>query len=178
MLDKEKLYDRLSEFPLYSFHIVKPSELEFSQRVRWICENECPRYGKSWACPPGVGSVEQCKEKCLQYKNCLIISTATEVSDISNIEETLATRPEHERITNKVGELLMQIGYPVYILSTEACSNCHSCAYKDGMPCRLPNRMHPCVESHGINLIPTLESLGLEFHYGSNVVTWFSLLFF
>ena len=55
---------------------------------------------------------------------------------------------------------------------------CDRCAYLDGEPCRYPERMHPCLESHGINLIPTLENLGLEYQYGGNVVTWFSLLFF
>lgn len=38
--------------------------------------------------------------------------------------------------------------------------------------------MHPCVESQGINIIPTLEENGLEFQYGQNVVTWVSLLLF
>ena len=48
----------------------------------------------------------------------------------------------------------------------------------DGKPCRHPDRMHPCVESHGINLIPTLEENGLEFQYGGNIITWYSLLFY
>ena len=38
--------------------------------------------------------------------------------------------------------------------------------------------MHPCVESQGINIIPTLEENGLEFQYGQNTVTWVSLLLF
>ena len=38
--------------------------------------------------------------------------------------------------------------------------------------------MHPCVESHGINILPLLEELGLPFQFGENVVTWVSLLFF
>lgn len=63
-------------------------------------------------------------------------------------------------------------------LSTEACALCERCAILDGQPCRMPDKMHPCVESHGINLIPTLESCGLEFQYGENIITWYSLLFF
>lgn len=55
---------------------------------------------------------------------------------------------------------------------------CQRCAILDGMPCRFPERMHPCVESHGINLLAVLDELGLAFQYGENVVTWFSLLFF
>jgi hypothetical protein len=38
--------------------------------------------------------------------------------------------------------------------------------------------MHPCVESHGINILPLIEELGLCFQYGENVVTWFSLLLY
>ena len=55
---------------------------------------------------------------------------------------------------------------------------CERCAYLDGLPCRLPGKMHPCVESHGINILPTLETLGVPFQYGENVVSWFSLLFY
>ena len=135
-------------------------------------------YGKSWACPPGVGSVDRCREKCLGYEQCLMIATVTEVADISDIRETLATRPEHEAVTNQVRDLLRQQGVEPYILSTEACDICQRCAILDGQPCRMPGKMHPCVESHGINVIPMLESRGLEFQYGENVVTWISLLFY
>ena len=34
------------------------------------------------------------------------------------------------------------------------------------------------MESQGSNIIPTLEENGLEFQYGSNVVTWVSLMLF
>ena len=135
-------------------------------------------YGKSWACPPGVGSVESCKGKCMGYENCLMISTITEVEDITNLEETLATRPEHEAVTNEVAELMRLLGAQPYVLSTEACALCERCAILDGEPCRFPETMHPCVESHGINVVPMLESHGLEFQFGANVVTWISLLFY
>ena len=177
-MDLVKLEEGLAELPLYIYSFIEPKGLEFSDRIRWICEHECPMYGKTWACPPGVGTVECCKAKCLSYEKCLMISTITEVADITNIEETLATRGDHEAVTNQVGELLKEQGIEPYILSTEACAICERCAILDGKPCRFPEKMHPCVESHGINVIPTLESCGLEFQYGDNIVTWFSLLFF
>ena len=177
-MNRELLMEKLAELPLYIYDFLDLKELEFSSRIRWICENECPMYGKSWACPPGVGSVNHCKAKCLSYENCLMISTITEVTDISNMEETLATRPEHEKITNQVRDLLRELGATPYVLSTEACTLCERCAILDGQPCRLPGKMHPCVESHGINLIPILEENGMEFQYGSNIVTWVSLLFY
>ena len=177
-MNRELLEEQLAQLPLYLYGFLDPKELEFSRRIRWICEHECPMYGKSWACPPGVGSVDRCREKCLGYEQCLMIATVTEVADISDIRETLATRPEHEAVTNQVRDLLRQQGVEPYILSTEACDICQRCAILDGQPCRMPGKMHPCVESHGINVIPMLESRGLEFQYGENVVTWISLLFY
>lgn len=177
-MNRELLEEKLSELPLYIYDFVDPRELEFNSRIRWICEHECPMYGKSWACPPGVGGVDSCRNKCMGYENCLLISTIVEVNDIADLEETLATRPEHEEITNQVGAILEELGVKPYILSTEACAICEKCAILEGQPCRFPEKMHPCVESHGINVVPILESRGLQFQFGANVVTWISLLFF
>lgn len=177
-MNYEKVEAALAELPLYIYAWVDPQGLEFSDRVRWICQNECTMYGKSWACPPGVGTVAECRQKCLSYNKALLISSLTEVEDISDLQATLATRRDHEALTDQVGALLRESGVEPYILSTEACAVCGRCAILDGQPCRHPEKMHPCVESQGINIIPTLEANGLEFQYGQNVVTWVSLLLF
>jgi predicted metal-binding protein len=177
-MNKELFEQQLSQLPLYSYAWIDPRQLEFNQRIRWICEHECPMYGKTWACPPGVGTVEHCAGKCRSFENCLMIATITEVEDIADIQQTLATRPEHEEVTNQVGAFLEEQGVKPYILSTEACAICQRCAIEDGQPCRHPEKMHPCVESHGINIIPVLEEQGICFQYGENVVTWISLLFY
>lgn len=177
-MNRELLEERLSELPLYIYDFIDLGELEFSERIRWICQNECPKYGTTWACPPGVGTVEACRERCMGYQNCLLISSIAEVQDIADIEETLATRPAHEALTEQVADILREQEVQPYILSTQACAICDRCAILDNQPCRFPEKMHPCVESHGINVVPILEKLGLEFQFGSNVVTWISLLLF
>ena len=177
-MNRALLEEQLSQLPLYIYDFISPADLEFSSRIRWICQNECPMHDQTWACPSAVGSVESCQKKCMSYQNCLMISTITEVADIADIEEALATRPAHEHVTNQVRDLLRQQGVEPYVLSTEACSYCERCAWLDSEPCRYPEKMHPCVESHGINIIPVLENYGVEFQYGENVVSWFSLLFF
>ena len=178
MMDLEQLENQLAELPLYVYVFIDPKNLEFSQRIRWICQNECPMYGKSWACPPGVGTVEDCKARCLGYQNCLVVGTVTECENLADIEATLATRPDHEAVTDQVADLLRQQGVEPYILSTDSCAICKHCTYPEGKPCRHKDVMHPCIESHGINIIPTLEENGLEFQYGGDVITWYSMLFF
>ena len=177
-MDRALLEEQLAQLPLYIYCYIDPKTIEFNQRIRWICEHECPMYGRTWACPPGVGTVEECQGKCGGYQSCLMVGTIVEVPDIADIEGSLATRADHEAITNQVRDLMRQQGVEPYVLSSEACAICGRCAILDGQPCRYPERMHPCIESHGINIIPTLEANGLEFQYGENIVTWFSLLFF
>ena len=175
-MDREKLEERLRELPIVQYEFFETRDLTFTQRVREVCRLECPMYGKSWACPPAVGTVEACREKCLGYEGVLILSTVTEVSDISNLEETLATRGGHEAVTHQAEAILQAQGLETMGLSTEACAICDQCAYPDG-PCRHPAQMYPCVESHGILVTEVAERLGLEFFNG-NLVTWFSLVFF
>ena len=177
-MNREQLEAQLTELPLYTYEFIDPKALEFSDRIRWICQQECPMYGKTWACPPAVGEVASCKEKCLGYSKCLVIGTIVEVDDITNIEASLATRGDHEALTNQVRDFFREQGIEPYVLSCEACAQCKRCTILDGEPCRFPDRMHPCVESHGINLLRVIEEHGLMFQYGENVVTWFSLLFF
>lgn len=177
-MNQKLLEQRLAELPLYAFFFISPQKLEFSDRVRWICEHECTQYGKTWACPPGVGSVKECKAHCTGYQSCLVIATAAEVEDISSLEQTLATRSDHEDITNEAAQILRELGAEPFVLSTESCAICPECTILSGKPCRHPDKMHPCVESQGINVIPVLEENGLSFQYGQNVVTWISMLLY
>jgi len=177
MMDIDLLVERLSELPIVQYEFFDTEELIFTDRVRYVCEAECPQYGKSWACPPAVGTVEACRARCLQHPRGLLIATITEVSDIANIQETLDTRPDHEDITRQVAAIMRELGEEPYVLSTESCAVCEKCAYPDG-PCRHPDRMYPCVESHGILVTELAERYGIEFQAGGNIVTWFSLLLF
>lgn len=176
-MNRDRLIAQLAELPIAQFEFFRTEELTFSERIRTVCEQECPRYGKTWACPPGVGSVEDCRKKCLSYPNGLLISTLTEVRDIADLEETLATRPAHEAITRQVADLLRDEGVEVYGLSTESCAICEKCTYPDA-PCRHSDKMFPCVESHGIIVTDLAERYGVEYQYGNQVVTWFSLLLY
>lgn len=176
-MNRGLLEQQMAELPIVQYQFFETSELTFSPRVRYICETECTQYGKSWACPPGTGSLEECRARCLSYPHALLITTMTEVEDISDLPETLSTRLPHEEITRQVNDLLRAQGAETYPLSTESCAICPACSYPDA-PCRHPERMFPCVESQGILVTELAERYGIEFQAGGNIVTWFSLLLY
>ena len=93
---------QLAELPLAEYVWFETAELEFSERIRTVCRENCPRYNKTWACPPAVGSVEACRARCLSYPQGLLITSLTEVADIADTEAALATRGPHEELTRQV----------------------------------------------------------------------------
>ncbi len=109
-MDREKLEAQLRELPIVQYEFFDTRDLVFTERVREVCRIECPQYGRSWACPPAVGSVEECKARCLAYPHGLLIITMTEVDDIASIEATLATRTGHEAVTHQVVAFLEEQG--------------------------------------------------------------------
>lgn len=177
MIDKGSIAERLSALPIYQYEFLKTIDLTFEPKVRQICSIECPMYGTTWSCPPGVGSLSQCHERCHKFEDALLISTVAEVSDIANMEETLSTRREHERITRQVRSFFTDADCETFVLSSEACAFCESCTYP-GAPCRHPEEMFPCIESHCILVTALAEKFGIEYMSSPTVVTWFSLIFF
>ncbi|MDO4475689.1 MAG: DUF2284 domain-containing protein [Lachnospiraceae bacterium] len=174
----ERIEKQMEELPILQYAVLPTDRICFEERVRMICRDECPQYGSTWSCPPAVGTVEECRQRCQKYANCFVFSTIAEVRDITNMEETLATRQDHEEITRQVVEMFRAEFGDVMALSTESCAICENCCYKENRPCRFPDRMFPCVESHGI-LVTDLAEMGeMEFNNGANVVTWFSVVFY
>lgn len=178
MATREELIERLADFPLVEYGFLKFEEVEFVERVRTVCREHCPQYGKSWACPPAVGTVEECRERCSRYRDVMIFSTMVEVNDITNMEETLATREGHEEVTRGIREVVRELFGECQALSTESCAVCEKCAYLSGHPCVHPERMIPCVESYGIVVTELAERSGMTFLQDYNTVIWFSAIFY
>lgn len=175
MIDVPGLEQHIAQFPVYEYRIISTDTLPVEPRVRVVCKQECERYGTTWACPPGVGELDECERFCHTYPCGLFFSTVAEVRDVLDMEEMLATRTAHEDITNQIDTYLSKQGLDTFVLSTESCDVCEKCAYPDE-PCRFPEKMHPCLEGYGI-VVPTIvEQEEMEYMLGGNTVLWFSLI--
>ncbi|NLM83739.1 MAG: DUF2284 domain-containing protein [Clostridiales bacterium] len=165
------------DYPVCEFFYLTPDDLVFSDKVRYICENECARYGKCWACPPAVGPIEKCIERCRSFKHVFLFSTVAEVSDSLNMSACVAAKNRHEEVTLQIRDRFREaFGDDVLALST-GCALCEACAYPDG-PCRHPDRRLSTIESHGILLPATAQKVGASYACTSETVVFFSLIFF
>lgn len=177
-LNTEKFEEFIAEYPVYEYRLLDPGKLSVAERVRIVCKQECERYGTTWACPPAVGTLDECEERIHRYDRAVFFSSVAEVSDLMNMDEMLSTRDAHEELTTKVAEYLGSEGFETFTLSTESCSICQECAYLDGKPCRYPKRMHPCLESHGVVVSEIVEREHMEYNLGGNTILWFSMVLY
>lgn len=176
-MNREKIEAQIAAYPICEYAFILKEDIPFLEEVRYICRTECPQYGKSWSCPPAVGTVEECQKRCMEYEGGFMFTTVAEVTDLADLQETLATRMEHEAVTREIRAFFQEQCEQVLILSTESCAVCETCAYPDA-PCRYPDRMFPCIESHGILVTNLAERYGITFMNEGNVVTWFSLILY
>ena len=177
-LNIDKFEDFIAQYPIFEYRILNTGDLSVEERVRIVCQQECERYGTTWACPPAVGTLKECEDRIHSYDRAVFFSSVAEVSDIMNMEEMLSTRDAHEELTTAVAEYLKGEGFDTFTLSTESCDICEKCAYKEGKPCRYPDRMHPCLESHGVVVNEIVERESMEYNLGGNTILWFSMVLF
>ena len=172
---KRSIEELLYNYPVIRYEFIGSEELTFTERVRTICRDECPRYVKSLSFPPATGEVESCRKMCLSYPNVLLYTTQSEVEDAQIMEQALASRKYHEEITREILAGIRQLGADCFALSGDSCQICEHCAYPE--PCRHPEQAIPCIESYGIVVPLIAEKYGIEFYTDLHTVTWFGMIF-
>ena len=56
--------------------------IELKSEVRDMCAaNACGQYGKRWSCPPGCGSLEECRERLKDYTHGILVQTYGDIED-------------------------------------------------------------------------------------------------
>ena len=101
-MNTEKFEEFISQYPIFEYRILDTKDITIQERVRTICQEECERYDSTWACPPAVGTLQECEKKIKSYPQAVFFSSVAEVSDFMNMEEMLSTRRAHEDLTTEV----------------------------------------------------------------------------
>ena len=72
--------------------------LEFREEVRSMCSADlCKSYGKSWSCPPAVGSIERAKTRAEAYHRGIIVQTAGTIADSFDMDGTAEIMQKHKK---------------------------------------------------------------------------------
>lgn len=168
----------LKELGIAQYGTINPSEIPFLPVIREICQgNGCGQYGKTWACPPAVGTLEECRSRCLAYEKALVFNAVYPLEDSFDYEGMMAGHRAFKALCDQLYALAKPTRSPFLLLSNEGCTRCQSCTYPDS-PCRMPELLFPSVEGFGIHVGQLAQKAGLTYINGENTVTYFGVLLY
>ena len=170
----QEFIDKCKEIGIHECGILPIEQVPFEHEVREMCAaNRCGLYGKKWCCPPGCGTEEECKEKCMKYKNVFVFSTKYDLEDSFDFEGMERARKAHDKTDE---ELLSLLDIPCELAGAGSCTLCEQCTYPDA-PCRFPDKARCSVEACGIDVVKLSSDCGINYINGKDTVTYFSILF-
>ena len=170
--------------------MLDPQKLSFHEEIRKICESGCRSYGKTWACPPAVGTVDECRERVRSYGKMLLFSRAYLLEDSLDMAGAGRAMTDFRIRARELGRRLRDPSIEVSagvsggasigdfrILSNESCDVCGKCAYPNA-PCRRPDQMHHSIEGYGFVVSDLAKEAGIPYMNGKNTVTFFGAVLY
>ncbi len=158
---------------IFQYGFVNTADIRFSQDVREMCKmNTCRKYAKTWACPPAIGTVEECKKRIQGYERMLVFSVKYDLEDSFDYEGMVEGMASFKQACRKVDESLRGRIYDYLLLSNEGCDLCKECTYPNA-PCRHPERVHGAIEGYGIFVNELAYKANINYINGKDTVTYF-----
>lgn len=155
---------------------IDTAQLRFYPQVRKLCEeNTCRSYGTSWACPPAIGTLEECEIRVRGYSKMLLFSKKYELEDSFDFEGMMDGMKDFKKSVDAFSRRLSGRLPEHLLLSNEGCGRCAECTYPNA-PCRFPHLLHHSLEGYGFIVSELAVQAGIRYHNGANTVTYFGAL--
>ena len=151
-------------------------ELEFEDWVRDTCKT-CRSYNTSWACPPAVGTLEECRRRCEEYQKMLLFNRKYEIEDSFDWEGMSSAMRDFKATSIDIESKITLIAGKPLLLTSQVCEKCKKCTYPDA-PCRFPERLHHSLEGYGFNVSKLAAKAGLHYIGGPNTITYFGAVLY
>lgn len=153
-------------------HVVplRAETIELREEVRQMCRT-CSAYGTRWSCPPGCGSLGDCREEIRKYSEGILVQTVEELEDELDGEGMMAAEARHKENYMTLLALLRQDYPDLLALGTGGCCQCEACTYPDH-PCRLQERRVASMEAYGMLVLQICKVNGLRYYYGPRAIAY------
>lgn len=152
--------------------VLNPATIVLKEEVRQMCA-ACAAYDTRWSCPPGCGTLEQCRERIGRYHQGFLVQTTGQLEDEFDGEAMMETEALHKENFEKLYALLRQRFPDMLALGAGGCRLCSKCSYPDA-PCRFPEKMVSSMEAYGMVVTEVCQANGMAYHYGKNTITYTS----
>ncbi|MEH2959844.1 DUF2284 domain-containing protein [Candidatus Merdisoma sp. JLR.KK006] len=148
--------------------------IELKPEVRQMCEaNNCRMYDKCWSCPPGCGTLDECREKVVHYQQGILVQTTGLLEDDFDGEAMMETEALHKKHFYEFEKILRELYPGMLPIGAGCCTRCQKCTYPDE-PCRFPKEAFSSMEAYGIVVARLCQANGLAYYYGPCTITYTS----
>ena len=160
------------EFGFESAAPLDCSTIVMHSEVRDACaKNTCGRYGKSWSCPPGCGSLEECAERVRAFSRGIIVQTIGQLEDEFDGEGMMEAAAAQGRRFRALSPKLRELFPGMLAIGTGSCSMCKECTYPDE-PCRDPAGATSPMEALGMLVSEVCQANGVDYYNGKGTITY------
>ncbi len=152
--------------------------IELMPEVRDMCAaNTCHQYNKCWTCPPGCGSLAECRARIADYSVGVLVQTVGQLEDSWDFEGMKDTEEAHKTKFNTLIAQLDSEKLRMLPIGAGACTRCKECTYPD-KPCRFPGAAISSMEAYGMLVNQVVTANGLKYNHGPNTVCYSSCILF
>ena len=151
-----------------------PATIELKEEVREMCASgKCAAYDKRWSCPPGCGTLDECRELLKGCTYGVLVQSVGELEDNFDIETMMETEATHKERFYAMRKALIDRGVEAIAAGAGCCTICKECTYPDA-PCRFPEQKMSSMEALGMLVLEVCKANGMQYFYGENTIAYTS----
>ena len=155
-----------------------PTTIELKEEVREMCASgKCAMYDKRWSCPPGCGTLDECRELLKGYTRGILVQSVGELEDNFDIETMMETEAAHKERFYAMRKVLVEKGIDALAAGAGCCTICPECTYPDA-PCRFPEQKMSSMEALGMLVLEVCKANDMRYFYGENTIAYTSCFLF
>jgi predicted metal-binding protein len=170
----QSLLEKGGKYGLDNVIPINAADIVVAEWVHLKCRYGCRQYNTSWCCPPATPSPEKTQKILSEYSTALLLVGKMTCPDFyRNDQRKRSIQVKCWKGTVSLERMLFLAGYyKAFSLVGESCPLCRSCSYPEY--CQFPQEKRPSVESFSIDVIGTLDNVGVETSVAVNVGDTFS----
>ena len=155
-----------------------PATIELKEEVREMCASgKCAMYDKRWSCPPGCGTLDECRELLKGYTRGILVQSVGELEDNFDIETMMETEAAHKERFYAMRKVLVEKVIDALAAGAGCCTICPECTYPDA-PCRFPEQKMSSMEALGMLVLEVCKANDMRYFYGENTIAYTSCFLF
>ena len=158
--------------------LVEQAHIRYYPDIRKICEaNSCRGYAASWACPPAVGTLDECKARIERFDDMVLFSKKYDLEDSFDFEGMQHGLHNFKKLLDVLNKRMKSCSTEFLLLGNEGCDRCTKCTYPHS-PCRFPDLLYHSIEGYGFIVSDLAQKAGIRYNNGANTVTFFGALLY